>query len=109
MKRRAFIQSGITAASALSISAVGLSGFKSRKPTYGVQLFTIPGMVDKDLKGTLKLLAEIGYKEVEFFGPYPFSDPETIEGWKQLASMLKLNRNAFYGYSVQETAAMLKE
>ena len=35
---------------------------------FGVQLFTIPGLVDQDLKGTLKTLGEIGYKEVEFFG-----------------------------------------
>ncbi|MEQ1586488.1 MAG: hypothetical protein ABL895_11450 [Cyclobacteriaceae bacterium] len=32
-----------------------------KKKSWGVQLFTIPQMAAQDLKGTLKLLGEIGY------------------------------------------------
>ena len=39
----------------------------------GVGLFTVPTMVEKDFAGTMKLLASIGYKEIETFGPYPWS------------------------------------
>ncbi|MEM9888321.1 MAG: TIM barrel protein [Bacteroidota bacterium] len=75
----------------------------------GIQLFTIPRLVDNDLKGTLKLLSETGYKEVEFFGPYPFSAEATKRQWNMFKQQLGLKNNAFYGYTVQETAAMLKD
>jgi hypothetical protein len=32
---------------------------------FGVGLFTIPKLLDQDFTGTMQLLAEIGYKEVE--------------------------------------------
>ena len=44
----------------------------------GVQLFTLAAMASRDFDAALKLIAESGYTEVEFFGPYPFSAPETI-------------------------------
>ncbi len=75
----------------------------------GVQLFTIPSLVEKDLKGTLRQLSEIGYREVEFFGPYSFSDPTTIQQWEMMKGMMGLNQNAFYGFSTEEVASMLRE
>ena len=76
---------------------------------WGVQLFTIPQMASKDLKGTLKLLSDIGYKEIEFFGPYSFSATETIEDWKAIAGQLGITQNAFYGYTIPEVKKMLAD
>ncbi|TAE46972.1 MAG: sugar phosphate isomerase/epimerase [Bacteroidetes bacterium] len=113
MRRRTFMQrSGLVTAGLLTLSPFAESvaaTLEKKKRKLGVQLFTIPKMVDEDLKGTLKLLSEIGYREVEFFGPYPFSAPETIERWKGLSAQLGIKRNAFYGYSVAEVVAMMKE
>lgn len=111
LPRRQFIKS-TSWATAFAFSPFAhslLDDFMKKKKKLGVQLFTIPQMVDKDLKGTLQLLSEIGYKEVEFFGPYPFSAPETVEGWKPLAAQLGFKRNAFYGYSLAEVKSMLSE
>lgn len=77
--------------------------------SFGVQLFTIPKLVDQDLPGTLKLIREIGYKEVEFFGPYAFSAAATIKEWEGLKGMLGLQNNAFYGHSVADVAKMLAD
>jgi sugar phosphate isomerase/epimerase len=66
-------------------------------------------MASKDLKGTLKLLSEIGYKEIEFFGPYSFSAPETIERWKPIAAQMGIDRNAFYGYTLADVKKMLAD
>ncbi|MEL6273585.1 MAG: sugar phosphate isomerase/epimerase [Bacteroidota bacterium] len=77
--------------------------------TLGVQLFTIPKLVDKDFKGTLELLREIGYQEVEFFGPYPFSAEATKKEWAGFKGMLGLENDAFYGFTVAETAQLLKD
>lgn len=111
LHRRQFIKStGWATAFALSPFAQNLmDDMTKKKKNLGVQLFSIPQMVDKDLKGTLQLLSEIGYKEVEFFGPYPFSAPETIESWKGLAAQLGIKRNAFYGYSIPEIKSMLSD
>ena len=39
----------------------------------GLQLFSIPALLDEDFAGTMAMLAKLGYKEIEFFGPYEFS------------------------------------
>lgn len=117
MKRRKVIKNTVLGAGSLML-ATGFKGLESAvaglseekaKTNLGVQLFTIPGMVDKDFKETLKTLSGIGYREVEFFGPYPFSADETKVQWEQMKSMLGLQNNAFYGFTVKETAQMLKE
>lgn len=111
INRRTFVKnSGLAiAGSTFSLKKLlDMSDLKN-KTALGVQLFSIPHLVDKDLKGTLKLISEIGYKEIEFFGPYSFSAETTINRWEGLKKQLGLNRNAFYGYSVPETAKLLKE
>ncbi len=63
----------------------------------GVGLFSIPKLLDEDFDGALAMLAAIGYKEVETFGPYAFSAPETIQGWSAVARMLGLKGSGLYG------------
>jgi sugar phosphate isomerase/epimerase len=110
LHRRQFIKTtGMAALAATPLSHFIMEDLSKKGKTLGVQLFTIPRMADQDLKGTLKLLSDIGYREVEFFGPYPFSAPEAIEGWKPVGEMLKMTRNAFFGYDVKEVNAMLKD
>ena len=75
----------------------------------GIQLFTIPFMVDADFEGTLKLLGDTGYQEVELFGPYPFSSQVTKEEWVRLQKMLNFKQHAFYGFTAQQTALLLKQ
>lgn len=75
----------------------------------GIQLFTIPHLVDQDLKGTLTLLSEIGYNEIEYFGPYPFSAEATKQQWNALKGQMGLENDAFYGYSIDEVAEMMRE
>jgi hypothetical protein len=52
----------------------------------GAQLFTIVSLVARDPDAAFKLIADSGYKEVEFFGPYPFNAPETLAAWAPLAA-----------------------
>ena len=73
----------------------------------GVQLFTLAGMAARDFEATLKLIAESGYAEVEFFGPYPFSAPESIASWGPLAAQMGISQNAYFGMTVQEVKARL--
>lgn len=101
------INSGATLAALAGLPVVSCSGSKTRQ--WGVQLFTIPQMVSGDFSGTMKKLSELGYKEIEFFGPYPFSAPATVEAWVPLASQLGIKENAFYGLQIQEVKSMMND
>lgn len=109
LSRRKFLQASGTLAASLSLSQSMASLLEIAPRTWGIQLFTIPQMASKDLKGTLKTLSEIGYKEIEFFGPYEFSAAETKDGWKGIAGQLGIEGNAFYGYSIADVKTMLRD
>ncbi len=104
--RRTFIK---TSAVTLALSGSLFAEVSKKTKKVGIQLFTIPALVAADFKGTLTKLADIGYKEIEFFGPYEFSAKETIERWNQLAPTLGITKNAFYGYQPTDVKKILKD
>ncbi len=111
MHRRTAIKTTLTGLAGLALlpaHGASTAGSRSGDRPLGVQLFTIPKLVEADLPGTLALLGDIGYREVEFFGPYPFSTDATKEEFKRMAGMLGLQGHAFYGYSAEEVAGMLR-
>ena len=63
----------------------------------GVGLFTIPTMVEKDFAGTMKVLASIGYKEIETFGPYWWSAPAAQARWKVTSQSLAFKGSGYFG------------
>jgi sugar phosphate isomerase/epimerase len=65
MKRSEFLQrsSALLAGSLFMPSLLGNQAF-TKKPL-GVQLFTLFGKIDQDVKGNLQKLAELGYTEIE--------------------------------------------
>lgn len=73
----------------------------------GIQLFSLPKMLSEDFVGTLDMLTEMGYKEVELFGPYSFSSKNARDGWKQAATMLGFSGSGFFGHSTREIKNIL--
>jgi sugar phosphate isomerase/epimerase len=69
MKRRTFIQySSILAGSMAMPSLLGCQSKKGKSPVpIGIQLYTLKDVIFNDLKGTLKHVADVGYKELETF------------------------------------------
>ncbi|MCO5725344.1 sugar phosphate isomerase/epimerase family protein [Robiginitalea marina] len=74
--------------------------------TIGIQLFSLPKMLEADLRGTLAMLAELGYGELELFGPYPFSAASTKASWQQLIPLLGFSGSGCFGVSTGEFKAM---
>jgi sugar phosphate isomerase/epimerase len=107
--RRQFLKTSVASLAGVAASGSLFAELYKKKSSIGIQLFTIPAMVAADFKGTLTKLASIGYKEIEFFGPYEFSAKETIEGWNRFAGSLGITKNAFYGYQVSEVKKFLKD
>ena len=79
----------------------------ARLARIGVGLFTIPHMLEQDFAGAMKKLAHIGYKEVEFFGPYPFSVSEAHDAWKPVAETLGLSQSGYFGLTSQQVREIL--
>jgi sugar phosphate isomerase/epimerase len=66
--RRIFLgQAGLFSASAMLLPSA-LTASASNKFKLGLQLFTIREAMAKDLRGTFKRIAEMGYQEVETYG-----------------------------------------
>lgn len=88
LHRRKFIlnSAGLFAAS-LAIPSFPGSFFRPVYPPPGIQLFTFFDVMDADVDGTLKRVAEIGYVEIES----AFS-----------------KKGGFYGYTPKQFAALLK-
>ena len=63
----------------------------------------------KDFAGSLKMLAQIGYKEIEFYGPYPFSAGEDIERWKAITPSLGFSGSGYFGLTVQQVKHILDD
>jgi sugar phosphate isomerase/epimerase len=80
---------------------------RSRLDRIGVALFTLPALLDRDYEGTMRMLAAIGYREVQLFGPFPFSAPEAHERWKTLSAQLGLQRTGFYGRTARQVREIL--
>lgn len=65
----------------------------------GIQLFSLPKMLEADPKSTLKMLSDMGYSEIELYGPYPFSSESYKSYWKQLTPMLGFSGSGYFGLS----------
>jgi sugar phosphate isomerase/epimerase len=69
MNRRVFIERSALAAGGLAFASL----YSCSKPAtvekqIGIQLYTLKELFEKDVKGTLKLVADTGFKQVEAYG-----------------------------------------
>ncbi|MDX5478301.1 MAG: sugar phosphate isomerase/epimerase [Cyclobacteriaceae bacterium] len=107
MKRRQFIQHiGLTT---IGMSVLPSLSFASQESltNFGVALFTLPKSLSEDFEGTLKMISEIGYRELEFFGPYDYSTAAAKEGWKMAANALGFSGSGYFGKSPKELKVIL--
>jgi sugar phosphate isomerase/epimerase len=100
--RRRFIQSGLGWAIAMSLSPKP----SFAEPSAGsipiaFQLYTVRGEFSRDVPGTLKTLAEIGYKAVEFWGYGGTSNVYQNYSASQLRRFLDQNGLKCCGFHVE--------
>lgn len=73
----------------------------------GLQLFSIPKLLDEDFEGTMAMLARLGYREIEFFGPYEFSVPSEKEHWAPIGVQLGMRGSGYYGLTARQVRDVL--
>lgn len=65
-------------------------------------------MLAADFEGTIALLAKMGYREIETFGPYAFSDPRQIASWKAITPSLGFSGSGFFGHTTKSAGAIFR-
>jgi sugar phosphate isomerase/epimerase len=108
MKRRTFLENSAKA------SLAGL--FLSKSPyipgplfdNICVNLFSLPKTLEKDFAGGLEMLASMGYKEIEMYGPYTFSTEKQKAYWKAIEPLVGFSGSGFFDKNMAETKAILK-
>jgi sugar phosphate isomerase/epimerase len=104
VSRRTFLATAGAAAAGL---AARHRAAPDRLGRVGVQLFSLPKLLEQDLDGALAMVAGLGYQEVELYGPYPFSVPAEQAQWRALAPQLGFSGSGYFGRSAAAFRARL--
>jgi sugar phosphate isomerase/epimerase len=75
----------------------------------GLQLFSMPKMLEQDFREGIAFIAGLGYSEVELYGPYPFSAPEAIAHWRAITPQLGFSGSGFFGLTAAQVHSILGE
>jgi sugar phosphate isomerase/epimerase len=100
MQRRDFIKNSALATASLA-SLDAFSEIKKMKKV-GVQLFSLPKMLDQNFEESMKMLAKIGFKDIEMYGPYPFSVPTAHASWNAVTPQLGFSGSGYFGNSIDD-------
>ena len=110
MERRKFIiNSGIAASSLILFSGCKSLLSQDALNSIGVQLFSFPKLLEKDFNAGIKMVSEMGYKEIEMFGPFNFSVEAAKKRWNSITPMLGFNGSGYFGHTTKEIKTILDE
>jgi sugar phosphate isomerase/epimerase len=111
--RRSFLRQ---AAAIVGGSSIALASCQTKSTTtgnqdagLGVNLFSLPKLLENDFAATMQMLARIGYKKIEFFGPYSFSPAEEKEGWNSITPSLGFSGSGFFGKELKDVRKILDD
>lgn len=107
MDRRHFLASAGVLAASLSV-APSLARSPAAGRVFGIQLWSVAKMLEQDFEKTIALLGRLGYRELELFGPYAFSDPRTLAHWKEITPSLGFSGSGFFGRTAAQVQAIFR-
>jgi sugar phosphate isomerase/epimerase len=109
MKRRQFIQS----TAALTASSLyfnnSFAGDVALLKNIGIQLFSLPKMLEADFPKAIQILSVMGYKEIELYGPFPFSTESAKKNWDSVTPSLGFSGSGYFGHGVNEVRDIMKK
>lgn len=109
MNRRYFLQtSALLASSGLVLQQCSRNTPASLQ-NIGVQLFSLPKLLENDFRKAIGMLAQIGYREIEMYGPFPFSAASAKERWNAVTPTLGFSGSGYFGLSQEEVSRILAE
>jgi sugar phosphate isomerase/epimerase len=108
INRRGFIGQAGALALLGGAAPVWAKGAGKARP-FGIQLWSVAKMLADDFEGTIAWLASLGYRELETYGPYPFSDERNQASWKAVTPGLGFSGSGFFGRSVTQVGALFRQ
>jgi sugar phosphate isomerase/epimerase len=109
MNRRGFIKRSAAFSAAGLLFSSEIFGQMKLIDKIGIQFFSLPKLLEKDFAGALALLSKMGYKEVELYGPYPFSPDSEKKTWESITPSLGFKGSGFFGHTVNEVKNLLNQ
>ena len=114
MNRSLFIkQLGLLSAGAsipTSSLLANYSYYKELLPEVGIQLFSIPLLLNQNFEKSISMISNIGYAYVEFFGPYYFSSQRAKDNIKDYPfPPTDKPISGFYGKNGSEIKKVLRD
>ena len=110
MERRKFIRNSVLASSLAFLPNMTMASARTSPiKSVGLQLFSVPKMLEADFAGGMETLSKMGYKEIEMYGPFPFTVDSVKAGWKAITPMLGFEGSGYFGHKPQEVRAILNE
>lgn len=73
----------------------------------GINLFSLPKLLEADVASSFKMLSGMGYKEIELYGPYSFSTEKAKASWAAVTDLVGFKGSGFFGKNIKETKALL--
>ena len=75
----------------------------------GIQLFSLPKLLESDFRSGIQMLSQMGYHELEFYGPFPFSADSVKENWAAITPSLGFSGSGYFGHTPKEVRDILNE
>jgi sugar phosphate isomerase/epimerase len=98
---------------AAALAAMLLPSSKFRHDTLidkvGIQLFSLPKLLEKDFAAALSMLSSMGYKELELYGPYDFSTDAAKKSWDKVTPALGFKGSGYFGLKATDVKRLLKQ
>ena len=110
LNRRKFIKTSTAAAAGtlISPSSFMAATYKNSKiENIGLQLWSVAKALEKDFAGTIQILSQTGYKELELFGPYPFSTEKDKALWKTITGSVGFSQSGYFNHSPNQFKEIL--
>ena len=73
----------------------------------GIQLFSLPRKLEEDFDEGMSMLSHMGYKELELYGPFPFSVEKAKKSWEAVTPQLGFQGSGFFGLEAKAIKAKL--
>lgn len=108
LNRRDFLINSATISAAALLAPSEILKSSALLNKIGVQFFSLPKSLDADFKGTVEMLAKIGFREVELFGPFPFSDEGARKSWDAVTGRLGFKGSGYFGHTAAEVKNIMR-
>ncbi len=109
MNRRNFIHASAALTTLGLLESNSLFATPAMLNKIGIQLFSLPKTLEKDFRGGISMLSKMGYREIEMYGPFPFSAQKAIDRWAAITPSLGFSGSGYFGLTATEVKIIMDE